>query len=245
MSDRLRGKKYSGDLIVRKYGSTEGFTKLGNVIELTTKKDSDSDELLSRGRDDWGEAVEVETQAGATEISIKFNTFNKQALAKVLMGEAVDLSAEPQTFTDVEVKVGTDWLPIGYDDIDVDNFALTDDGGTEIDKTTYQLNTRLGLIRFNETSKLQAGAIVKATGKTKGTAGYQIEANTLASIPLEMRLDGRDRITGKDGVLDMPHAVLSADGDINWLSDKWWEAGLSGKLVKDEDKPTMLFKEYQ
>ncbi len=244
MSDRLRGKKYSGDLLVRKYGSNEGFRKLGNVTEITTKKKSDSEELKSTGRDDWGEAIEVESKAGATDISIKFNTFNKETLAKVLMGEAVDLSTEPKTFTDVAIKVTSGEPPIGYDDIDIDNFALTDDKGNAIAKDTYKINPRLGTIRFNAKSKLKAGTIVKATGKTVGSAGYQIEANTLASIPLEMKLDGKDRITGKDGVLDMPHAVLSADGDINWLDDKWWEAGLSGKLVKDEDKPTMLFKEY-
>ncbi len=244
MSDRLRGKKYSGDLLVRKYGSDEGFEKLGNITELSTKKDSDSEELKSTGRNDWGEAIEVESKAGATDISIKFNTFNKKTLAKVLMGEDVDLSAEPQTFTDVAIKVGTDWLPIGYDDIDMENFALADDKGSAIAKETYEVNPRLGMIRFKEASKLKAGSTIKATGKTKGSKGYQIEANTLASIPLEMKLDGRDRITGKNGVLDMPHAVLSADGDINWLDDKWWEAGLSGKLVKDEGKPTMLFKEY-
>ncbi len=240
----LRGKKYAGTLYARKWGSEDGFRKIGNVTELTTSKDSDSEELKSTAREDWGEAIEVESKPGATDMSIKFNSFDRYNLAKVLMGEAVDLPTTPQPFTDVEVKVGTDWLSIGYDDIDVDNFALADDGGTEIDKTTYQLNPRLGMIRFNETSTLQVGAIVKATGSTKGRKGYQIEANTLSSLPLEMKLDGKDRITDKDGQLLIAHAVLSADGDIDWFGEDWWEAGLSGKLVKDEGKPTMLFREY-
>lgn len=95
-----------------------------------------------------------------------------------------------------------------------------------------------------DSAGINEGDNLSYSGKTKGTAGYQVEANTLQSLPLELYLDGKDRITGKSGTLTIPHAVLASDGDINWLSDDWWENGLSGKIVKDEGKPTMLFKEF-
>lgn len=238
-----RGKKYSGDLLGRKWGSDDGFVDLGNVTELTTSKESDTDELTSTGRDDYGEAIEIETLPGATEISLKFNTFDKHALARALMGEAVDLTTTPQDISG-ELMVGLNWLSTGYHDIDPDKFAITDSTATLVDASTYELNPRLGLVRFNDTRTLTAGEAVSFAGKTLGRAGYQIDANTLTSIPLELKLDGRDRISGKDGLLDIPHAVLSADGDIDWFADDWWESGLSGKLVKDDGKLTMRFTEY-
>ena len=237
------GKKYSGDLIGRKWGSDDGFVDLGNVTELTTSKGADTDELTSTGRDDYGEAIDIESLPGATGIKITFNTFDKHALARALMGEAVDLSTEAVDI-DGEIKVGMNWLDTGYHDIDPENFALVDSTETPVDASTYELNTRLGIVRFNTTSTLEPGEVVKFAGKTKGRAGYQIDANTLTSLPLELKLDGKDRITGQDGVLIIPHAVLSADGDINWFSDDWWQSGLSGKLVKDNNKPTMRFTEY-
>ena len=239
-----RGRKYSGDLFARKYGSEDGFFELGNVTELTTKKDADTDELTSTGRDDYGEAIEIESIPGATELSLKFNTFDKVALARALMGEAVDLPTEPKTFNDETFKVTLGNIKLSHIDIDPDTLVLTDSESHTVDKSTYELNPRLGTIRFNETSELEVGAVVTYSGKTKGTAGYQIDANTLTSLPLEMYLDGKDRITGKNGILNIPHAVLASDGDLNWFSDDWWESGLSGKLVKDEGKPTMRFTEF-
>lgn len=240
----LHGKKYSGDLYGRKYGTSDGFEKLGNVTELTTSKDSDNDELLSTGRDDYGEAIEIETIPGSTELSLKFNTFDKHALARALMGEAVDLDTSPTNFSDGELTVALGWLKLSHSDIDVDTLAITDSSQEAVDPSTYDINPRLGMIRFNSTSTLQVGDTVTYTGKTKGRSGFLIDANTLQSLPLELYLDGRDRITGKDGTLIIPHAVLSADGDINWFNDDWWESGLSGKLVKDEGKPTMRFMEF-
>ena len=239
-----RGKKYSGDLYARKWGTVDGFFQIGNVTELTTSKESDTDELTSTGRDDYGEAIEIETVPGATEMTLKFNTFDKTALARVLMGEAVDLSTTPVAFADQPLIVGMGHLKLAYADIDETSLVLTDGTAQVVNASTYTVNSRLGMITFNDTSTLLPGAAITYTGSTKGSAGYQIDANTLNSLPLELYLDGKDRISGKDGTLIVPHAVLASDGDLNWFSDDWWEGGLSGKLVKDEGKPTMRFTEF-
>lgn len=239
-----RGKKYSGNLYARKWNTLDGFFKIGNVTELSTKKESDTDELTSTGRDDYGEAIEIETVPGATEMTLKFNTFDKTALARVLMGEAVDLSTTPVAFVDQPLIVGMGHLKLAYADIDESTLVLTDSTSVVIDPDTYTVNPRLGMITFNSDSALLPGAAITYSGSTKGSAGYQIDANTLNSLPLELYLDGRDRISGKDGTLTVPHAVLASDGDLNWFSDDWWEGGLSGKLVKDEGKPTMRFTEF-
>lgn len=238
------GKKYSGDLLGRRWGSDDAFQDLGNVTELKTSTKVNTDSLPSTGRDDYGQAIEVETTPEATEISLQFNTFDKNGLARALMGEAVDLSTSPISFTDETHTVKDGWIKLAHDDIDPTTFALTDDLGTTVDKTAYELNPRLGMVRFNEHSLLLKDEAFKASGKTKGSAGFSIDANTLQSLPLELKLDGKDRITGKNGTLDIPHAVLSSKGDIDWFSDKWWENGFDGTLVKDEGKPTMRFKEF-
>lgn len=242
-----QGKKYSGDLYGRPYGSTIGFSNMGNVSELTSSKEIESDELKSTGRDDYGEALSVDSTPGATEMTIKFNSFDKQGMARALMGEAVDLDTAPVTIDNAPLTVTTGWIKLSHRDIDPDTFVLSDTEASPnvIDASQYELNPRLGMIRFNETATPIVGAELTYSGKTKGTAGYQIDANTLSALPLEMYLDGKDRISGKDGILEIPHAVMTSDGEINWMSDDWWESGLSGKLVKDPGKPTMRFTEYK
>lgn len=240
----LRGKKYSGTLYGRMYGSTDAFQKMGNLSELTTSKENESNELPSTGRDDFGEAIEVENAPGVTEITLGFNSFDKDGLARALMGEAVDLGGTVETLTAVKfnfTKGG--WIDLPHEDIDPANFAVKD-GSTTVAATSYELNPRLGMIKFNDDVTITDNKELNYSGKTLGSVGFEIDANTLQSLPLELKLDGKDRITGKDGILIVPHAVLSSNGDINWLSDDWWENGLSGKLVKDDGKPTMRFKEF-
>lgn len=241
----LRGKKYSGDVYARKYNSDEPFFKMGNVSELSTKSEVETDELTSTGRDDYGQAIEVEVKPKPTEMTLKFNTFDKYALARALMGEAVDLSTSPVVIEETTVKASKmGWIKLAYKDIDPSNFELKNKTKQTIDANKYELNPRLGMVRFIDSTGITDGDNLFYTGKTKGSAGYQIEANTLQSLPLEIYLDGKDRITGKDGVLEIAHAVLSSDGDINWLSDDWWANGLGGQIVKDNGKPLMLFTEY-
>ncbi len=238
------GKKYSGDLLGRRWGSNDAFQDLGNVTELKTSTKVKTDSLPSTGRDDYGQAIETEVTPEPTEISLKFNTFDKEGLARALMGEAVDLATTPATFADESHTAKDGWINLAYEDIDPANFTLTTATGETVDKTMYELNPRLGMVRFNTSSTLVKDEVFKASGKTKGSAGFSIDANTLQSLPLELKLDGKDRITGKNGTLIIPHTVLSSKGDIDWFSDKWWENGFDGTLVKDEGKPTMRFKEF-
>lgn len=240
----LHGKKYSGDLYVRKYGTDEAFQKIGNVTELKTSSKVKTDTLTSTGKYDYGQAIETETTPEPTELSLKFNTFDKEGLARALMGKAFDIAGKVTDFADEEIKVGKGWIKLANKDVDGSMLALTDSKGQPIDPSHYTVNTQLGMILFNDKSTLPTGEKVTVTGKTKGTAGFQIHANTLKSLPLELYLDGKDRITGKNGTLEMPHAVLSSDGDLDWFSDKWMDYGLKGTLVKDEGKESMTFTEY-
>lgn len=240
-----RGKKYSGDIYAKKYGSDDGFTLMGNITELTTKQEVDKDELLGTGRDNYGQAIESQIKPKPTQIELKFNTFDKEAFARVLMGQAVDFTKQVQTFNDKTAKVQKgQWVKLEYDDIDPKGFSVKNKTSQAIATEHYVLNERLGMIKFLETAEVTNGDNFTYSGKTKGTAGYVIEAGTLTDIHLEMYLDGFDRISEKNGILTIPHAVLSAEGDINWFDDKWWESGLSGTLIKDSGKAVMTFKEF-
>lgn len=241
----MRGRKYSGDLMGRTYGTANGFLKLGNVTELTTSQEIETDELKSTGRDDYGQAIEVETTPQPIKINIKFNTFDRDALARMLMGEAVDVGGSQETIDETPVKAKLKgWIKLGVLDIDPDNFELKNDLKSTIDKAYYELNPRTGMLKLKDGAGIDDGATLYFSGKTKGREGFAIDANTLQSIHLELYLDGKDRISGNDGVLEIAHVVLSTDGDVDWFSGDWMGSGLTGTIVKDEGKPAMRFTEF-
>lgn len=241
----LVGKRFQGDLYARKYGTTDAFRPIGNVKELSTKQEVETDELIGTGLDNFGQAISAITTPKPIELNIKYNTFDKHSFAQVLMGEAVDLVGKVSSFADLTAKVSkTGWVKLEYSDIDPAHFDVKDKSGQKVDKAHYELNERLGMVRFTAESTVNDGDNFTYTGKTKGSAGYQIDVGTLHDIKLELYLDTRERVSGKRGILSIPHAVLASNGDMNWFGDDWLEAGMTGKLVKEADKNVMTFMEF-
>lgn len=239
------GRIYSGTLYARVHGTQGSFFEMGNVEELTTKTDVEKKELKSKGKDDYGQAISAIVIPKPTEIELKFSSFDKHTLARALMGSAVDLPTGTQTIDETSVKASkTGWIKLNHDDIDPEHFELKNKSKQAIGKEKYRLNADLGMVMFLDSTGINDGDALYYTGRTRGTAGFVIEASTLTDMHLELILDGKDRVTGASGNLTIPHVVLSANGDINWFSDDWWQSGLSGTVVKDTGKAAMTFKEF-
>lgn len=243
LTQAMRGRKYAGDLYARKYGSSDGFFKLGNATEFTTKSDVEEDKLLGTGLDNYGQAIEVEITPKPIEVSLKFNTFDKHALARMLMGEAIDLASTPQPITETMVRAVKGLIKLNHSDINPEGFVLKV-GSKVVEATKYKLNPRLGMLEIIDWAGIDDGAELKYSGNTKGSSGFSIDANTLQSLELELYLDCQDRVGGNYGKLELPHVSLSSDGDANWFSGDWLDTGLKGTVVKDEGKPVMRFVEF-
>ncbi len=233
--NELHGKKFKGTAYARKFGTNDPFRQFSNMTELTTSSKSEKDELKSTAKENHGQAIDIDTSQSPTEISIKSNTYNKEMMARILMGEAVDLSTGVISFADKEIIVSKGgWIKLAHADLDKSTLAFTDSKSNPIEPTNYKVNENLGMVWINETSELKDGSTITYTGKTKGRKGFAIEANTIDRIDLEMYVDLQDRISGLEGILEIPHLVLSADGDFNWFDDKWLESGMKGSLVSTE-----------
>lgn len=242
-----QGKIFSGDLFVRKAGTNDGFEFLGNVIELKTKSDVEKKELFGRGKKNYGKAISSITIPKPTTIDIKFDSFDKNALARALMGELKEQAGQVQTIskTTFQSKKGV-WVDLGVEDIDPAHFVLKNDS-TTIKADNYELNANLGMLWLkdtDETATITDGTELNFTTKTKGRAFIEIAAGTLTQLDLEFKLCGFDIVSQKDGTLHIPHAVLSSDGELNWLSDDFLQAGLTGTLVKESGKDEFTFREY-
>ncbi len=245
MFDNQSGRRYQGDIYCRKFGSTDGFIKMGNVADFATSQKVKVDTLTSTGKDDYGQAISVLTTPEPTEVKLKFNSFDKYALARALMGVAVEIDKDAQTLTAVEFSVADGFTKLPHDNIDPQGFSVSKKSGSAvIDPEHYILKANVGLIAFKPEAKVNVGDKLTYTGKTKAGGGFKIDANTLQNLDLELYLDGVERISGKEGVLAIPHVKLASDGSVDWFSDKWWEAGLTGTIVKEPNVPAMSFKEF-
>lgn len=239
-----QGRRYQGDLYCRKFGSKDGFIKMGNVADFSTSQKVKTDTLTSTGKNDYGQAISVLITPEPIEVTLKFNSFDKYALARALMGQAQDIDATAQTFTAVEFAAADGYTKLLHDNIDPQSFSVAKKNGTTIDAAHYTLLANVGMILFKPSAKISPGDTLTYSGKTRAGGGFFIDSNTLQNLDLELYLDGTERISGRSGVLSIRHVKLSAEGAIDWFSDAWWQSGLVGTIVKEPDAPAMRFKEF-
>lgn len=233
---QFEGRKYSGNLYAKKYGTSDPFENLGNCASMTITSETEKDELLSTGKYDYGQVISsVITQKSVT-LSAEFNSFDMNALSRALMGKPIENTTSSQAFS-VSLTVAEGFLELGVIDINPETVKI--DGNKSDD---YQLVEFSGLIKF-DLSKFNKGDVVTVSGNTKGGTTVSIAGYSMQDIVLEMKLDGRDRISGRNGTLHIPHAVLASNANIDWFSEDWWKNGLEGSLVKDEGKETFTFIE--
>ncbi len=238
----LRGKIYTGIVMARRWCSTEGFTEIGNIDELTISQEVETKELISTGRDDYGQAKESLIIPKPPQIKIGQNTFDREAMARALMGESINLDTSIKTITDEKHPYVHGLIDLAHIGID-EQTVVVKKGTTVIDADKVEVIPNIGMIEVNDSS-LNVGDEIKVSYKTAGRSGYAIDANTMQSYELEIRIDGKDLVTQKDGILEIPHAVMSSNGNINFFDTDWWKAGMTGTLVKDKGKPTSRFIEF-
>lgn len=247
MSEQLRGRKFAGDLWARKYGTNDAWFRLGNVTQLEIERKVETDELQSTGKYDYGAALESVPKPSVTSIKVAFNTFDKQGLGRILMGDAVDFAGTVQNVVDKVLTVSKKGVALSLEhrDIDPATLAVKTEAGQAVEASNYRLSPNLGRLIILPASTINDGDKIKVSFKTKGRKGYHIDAETVDAIELEIELDGKDRITGNDGILHIYHAKFQTDGSTDWYADDWWKNGVTGTLLKPSDKPsTYSYREY-
>ena len=101
-----------------------------------------------------------------------------------------------------------------------------------VDAKHLDINATLGMITILPTADtVNDGEEVTVEYKTRDSGGYKVSAATLSRLDLEIYVDGRNRVTGETGILHIPHAVLAADGSIDWFGDDFNEAEFKGTAV--------------
>ena len=239
--ENFTGYRFAGALYGRKYGSDDPWQRLGNVSELSTSTEVDKDELLSTAPADYGSAISVYTKKSATNISISFNSFDRAAFARSLMGEDAELGTTASSFSKtVPAAVGV--VDLEAENIDADSLTIQADGAalsaTEI---AFTLQAASGFLEI--TALDTSAAELEISGSTLA-GGWTVAANSITSFDFEFRMETENLVSGKHGVLKIPHAVIAAEGGSNWIAEDWVEKSFTGSIVKVEGKPEFSYTEF-
>lgn len=224
------------------------FYDIGNTTAFQLKSSSEKKERISKRKDSYGQPLNSIASKKPTEISFKLDTFDRKNLAMVLMGEASDLDTAPKTVNDeaVTVKKG-EWLKLANDNIDPKTVKIKNAANAAVKEEHIVLNETLGLVMVKaETDNVQDDETVKITYSTKGGGGFRIDADAVGDYDLEIMIDTENRVTGKNGKLHVPSAVISSESDLDFFKDDFNEASFGGTAVLVSGyKTAYSFTEYE
>lgn len=223
------------------------FYDIGNTTAFQLKSSSEKKERISKRKDSYGQPLDSLASKKPTEISFKLDTFDRKNLAMVLMGEASDLATEAKSVTDetITVKKG-DWHKLANDNIDPKSVKVKNAANAAVKAEYIAVNETLGLFMVQaEVDNVQDDEVVKITYSTKGGGGFRIDADAVGDYDLEIMIDTVNRVTGKNGKLHVPSAVISSESDLDFFKDDFNEASFGGTAVLVEGyKTSYNFTEY-
>lgn len=229
-----RGIKFAGTVFARLKG-TENWFDLGNTTSLTITTSNEKDERISHRKDSYGQALDSMTTPKPPEIKWENDTFNKRNFAFMLMGVAKDVQTTAKKITDEVVKLkANEWVKLANVNLDPkQEFVLKTESGTAIKPEKYQVNHNLGMVMLIDPADEGNG---KATYTLRAGEGFVIDAAKLQGLPLELMIDGINRVTGENAILNVWETYVAAEGDFDWLSGEWGKSKFAGTCITPQGK---------
>jgi hypothetical protein len=233
-----RGFLGAGDLYISRYnpvsGLFDGFTGPFEATKFEVKPNVELKELASRGRSTYGQVIETVALPQPADFTLELPEVNKESLAIALLGTESTINQGGGTWTDavVEITKKGEWIDLGKQNVTAAGFTVTNVGGTTtyVLGTDYEINYRMGWIKFATTSALADGADVEVTGAYGAVGGTLIRGATNSQIRAKFRLDGVNFADQLPVIVDVFEAVISADSAFDFLSDDFATISLPGRL---------------
>jgi hypothetical protein len=216
-----------------------------DMMSITTP--SDKVEVVSRNRDDYGQAFASYHIAKPSQFEIQFTEVTRDLLAVQLSGMIETITAPGGVFVDLPVTadVGA-WVDIGRKNLAVAGLVVKNAAGTTTyDKDVdYRINYRLGKLLAIENGAITDAATLKVSGTAQATTGTRIKGARKHQHVMRLELDGMNLISGKDTELLAYRAVVSSDQAYDFLQAKMAVVKLKGTLeVPSVGVPAFIVEE--
>lgn len=235
------GFKGSGKFLMDLFdnaGNSTGLQLKGNCKSISIKGDSDTEEITSTDRDDYGVVLFSDVLPKPHTIDFVFNGFDVELFAAAFSGEA---STSTQTSgstggTPISIVAKLDrFVEVGHRMISA--VVVKDSAGTTTytEGTDYTVNPRLGVIQALSTGSITDGETLKIDCSWAAINGSLISGATRTTLLARVVIDGKERSSGRDFIFDGKKVRLAATTEITLIGDKFAEVSFSGTFQKPDD----------
>lgn len=253
MTTLARGFLGAGDVLINAEdpitGIDQGWVYAGNASKFATKYSSDIKDNTSKGRNDYANIIATVALPKPSEITIEFSEVNRDNMYLAFMGakSAINTPSGSVTAEAITLRAGVG-TQLANINISATGMALKNGVTSYVVDTDYTINYRLGIITPIAGSSL-ATAIAAATGGAlectidygyAASTGMQIDGGRITQIRCKLRLDGKNLADGMPVQVEVFEALLTTNGDFDFLSSDWNKISMTGRMITPPGKTTPI-----
>jgi hypothetical protein len=220
------------DLFDPTTGAATGFVAAGDASKFEIKPNSDIKELISKGRDTYGQVIESAGIGKPADLTITLRESNKANLTAAFMGVAATLTQASGAVSDevVTAKLGK-YVQLAGENLDATVDVTNSAGSTHyVEGTDFLLNRRLGWFMAIIGGAITDAQSLKIDYTKLAITGSKISGAAQAQLRCAVVLDGVNFADGKPTICRVWEAVLVPDSPFDFLKDDWNELTLKGRL---------------
>lgn len=233
-----RGFLGAGDVFIERYDAdTLQYLPPAGPYESTKfqiKATTKLEEMTGRGRATYGQILESVAIPQPTEFEIAVAEVNRESLALAVLGTVASYTQASSTATDEAVTIPAlgSWAKLAKHSLVAASVTVTNSGATVtyVEGTDYEINYSMGWIRGLAGGAIAAAQSVKVDYGASLVSGSRIRGVTQAQLRAKFHFDGVNMADGSRCVVECYEAVISSSAAFDFLSAKFNEVPLTGRL---------------
>lgn len=214
-----------------------------NAGELSVKLNSKTQRIIGKGRNNYGQSLATAIITEPSELTVAFGKMSPKALAMGLQGSITAYTQSSGSAVD-EVVVANKggYVDLAFRNVSATGFAVKHTSGTPVyvKDTDYTVDYVTGMLFILPTSAIVDAASLKVSYTYNAVSADAVNAGTSAMVRGRIYLKGRNIFDDSPAEITIWDAVLSADGVIDWLSDKSIEIKLKGDMLIPAGKTSVF-----
>jgi len=237
MADEARGFLGAGDIYIARYDPTTaafGNFKgpyLSNKFEL--KVSSDLKDMVSRGRDSYGQVIESVTVPKPIEFSMDLAEVNIETMTIALLGSQSALTQGSGSLTAEAIVAKLDsWVPLSKQNIATAGLTVKNstDATTYVLGTDYDVNYRLGWIKAITGGAITADEALHVSCTYNAISGTKIAGGTSSQLRLKIKFDGINFANQLPCIVDVYEATIASSAAFDFLQNDFAKVPLTGRV---------------
>lgn len=215
-------------------GVAQGRVKWPGVAKLSIKTNSELIEQISKDKGQYGQITGSAAINKPAEFSLTITNLTGSALAMALQGTEAAYSQAGGSVTDEVVVAKLDkFVDLSKKNITGSSVVVTNSGATVtyVEGTDYTVNYAMGWLQPLSSGSIAANESLKVDFAYGAISGTKVKGGTLASVKGMLEFDGNNLFDGTPLSVTVWEVTLTADGEVDFMSDKPIELSMRGKMV--------------